>query len=161
MDYKKLLKKDLSAPLWKRGLAYLVDMVIVGVVVVLPLEPTLEGLSQGSSFFGGYSFLQSNPHLALKLLVLSLAIALLTVLYWAILEYKLRQSVGKLLLGIKVVSTKKTFTFSQCFVRNITKFTSLFLLLDVLYMLFKGGNQRYTEVLSKTEVLVGGTNGKV
>ena len=129
-----------TASFWKRVFAYIIDVLIVDVVVVYPFE----------KYFGkmnGFSFNISG-----NLLVAVVIIAILTVFYWAILEYSMRQSIGKMVMGIYVSTTKK-FTFWQFIVRNIPKISSLTIILDSLYMLRTRQHQRYFEKLSNTEVL--------
>lgn len=129
-----------TASLWKRVFAYIIDVLIVDVVVVYPFE----------KYFGkmnGFSFNISG-----NLLVAVIVIAILTIFYWAILEYSMRQSIGKMVLGI-YVSTAKKFTFWQFLIRNIPKISSLTIILDSLYMLMTKQHQRYFEKLSNTEVL--------
>ena len=73
-------------------------------------------------------------------------------IYWIILEYKVRQSIGKYIMNIYVTSTTKNLGFSQVIIRNITKISLPLLILDVLYMINNKG-QRYTEKLSNTKVI--------
>tara|TARA_Y100000310_G_scaffold344346_2_gene456608 strand:+ start:11448 stop:11933 length:486 start_codon:yes stop_codon:yes gene_type:complete len=161
MDYKKLLRRSTPAPLWRRGIAYLIDISVVTLVVLYPLQKLLDNYTQQGSFTETFTYIQQHPQAVTQLLIISFAITLLTILYWAILDYRIRQTLGKYLVNISVVPTTKKYTFGQCVMRNITKFSTFLLLLDLVYLLFRGGNQRYTEVLSKTEVLIGGTNGKI
>lgn len=128
------------ASFWKRVLAYIIDVLIVDVAVVYPFEKYFGKMS-------GFSF-----NLSGNLLVAVVIIAILTVFYWAILEYSMRQSIGKMIVGIYVNTTKK-FTFWQFIVRNIPKISSLTIILDSLYMLMTKQHQRYFEKLSNTEVL--------
>ena len=77
---------------------------------------------------------------------------ILTILYWAVLEYKLGQTPGKMLMKIRVRSLNAQLTFKQCIFRNITKLSFLLLLLDTLYT-FKSGNQRFFDTLAQTQVI--------
>jgi len=73
------------------------------------------------------------------------------------MEWKFNQSVGKILLGLVVVSTtKKTLTFGQALTRNVTKLSNILLILDCINIFKdKKKNQRYFEKISKTQVLEG------
>jgi len=88
-----------------------------------------------------------------KMFSLAIVIAVITVLYWALLEYKLSQSIGKMLMRIKVVSTTgKPLTFAQCLTRNLSKFSTILLALDTLYM-FKSGTHRFLDTVATTQVI--------
>ena len=152
MRLKKTVSKEVPASLWIRIFAYLIDSILVTLIIVLPLTSNLE-----DSSFTSYESFSSNFALTKTVFIIGFFVALLSILYWAILEYKERQSVGKWLLRIHVKSTTGTLTFSQCVIRNVTKLGSLFLFLDCLYMIFKKTHQRYFETLSKTEVVRGET----
>jgi hypothetical protein len=159
MDYKKFFQRPIHASLWRRVIAYIIDILLVATVVTYPLQSMFDDIPQ-QSFTSLFSYLQNHSDLAFRMAGVFLAIALLSIFYWTILEYTLHQSVGKLLLNISVVSTTKQFTFFQCFVRNIPKFSNILLILDCSFMFFKGGNQRFFETLSNTEVVQGGYHGK-
>jgi len=153
LEKRVKLKKDLiHAPLWKRVFAYFIDAIIVNLVIFPPFKPYLSiTVAESNSIFETLrSALSIN--LSLNMILISTSIAILTVLYWALLEWRLNQSIGKLVMGLYVVAEKKAPTFTQCLTRNITKISPFVLLLDCLY-LFKTKNQRYFEKLSGTNVM--------
>lgn len=159
---KKATKKELEQflgyqkpnLLWRRYLAFLIDFVVIYFVVIIPFKPFLSSFPQAKDISQFYNLFSSEKLIALKpLFYISLVIAFLTIFYWAILEYKTGQTLGKKLLNIKVNSKENELTFWQCFLRNISKINTLFLILDVFYMWYYQTNQRYLEVLSKTEVV--------
>ena len=94
-----------------------------------------------------------NGDFDIKDLIRTTAVSILTVLYWSVFEYNLKQSPGKMLLKIYVNPTDKNLTFSHAVVRNLSKMSGLLLLIDCLYMVIKKTNQRYLETVAKTEVL--------
>lgn len=154
MNIKGILSRGGPAPLWKRTFAYVLDILLVDLVIVLPFQPLLNKISgTGEDFAEMYSFFNNNPTNMKIIFFVSLLISLFTVLYWAILEYKLQQSVGKMIMNIYVRSKTKNLTFYQCFVRNISKMSLLPLILDCSYMFFKKTNQRYLEKMTNTEVI--------
>lgn len=126
------------ASLWKRGLAYLVDVFLIYIIIMIPFKNNLELI---------------KTEMPSDLLAISFLIAILSLFYWAILEYKIQQSVGKMLFRIYVKSRTKKLSFWQCLVRNLTKMSMFFLFLDCLYLLITRGHQRYFERLSGTEVV--------
>lgn len=86
-------------------------------------------------------------------ILISIIVSLLSLFYWAYLEYQFGQSVGKIIMKLSVKSTlRKKLTFTQTVIRSITKLSTILIILDTLYMLYKKGNQRYFEIISKTKV---------
>ena len=151
MDIKRLLRRETPAPFWKRVVAYLIDSLVLA-LILLPLEPF------EASYFSFREFLSqfSSTVFTFQFIVAVVLIVALTLSYWVFLEYKFHQTLGKYLLGLYVRSEGKLLTMKHCLLRNLTKLSSLLLLLDILYMLFKGTNQRYSETLAKTEVVTHG-----
>lgn len=151
---KRLNKlKTVPAKLWKRVLAYLLDSFIVSFLVVSPFQPLLERPKiESISELAGY--MGSNLHVSGKIFVLTLIIGLLTILYWAVFEYYFQQTIGSLIMKIKIQSTlKKPMSFYQSFIRNITKISVFVLIIDSLYIYISRTHQRYLEKMSNTEVV--------
>jgi uncharacterized RDD family membrane protein YckC len=80
-----------------------------------------------------------------------LIIAALTVAYWAALEYKARQSIGKMIMKIYIKSDEKMLTLGQCIIRNISKISGILLLIDIIGIALNG--QRFLERATKTRVV--------
>lgn len=151
------MKKSITipAPLWKRACAYLIDALILSLIIYVPLKKAVPtAVIDQSALFSPMMY----QHVK-SIIISFLIVALLTILYWSILEYKTSQSLGKMLMKLKVQSTEKSLTFRQCVLRNLTKISSLFLLLDTLYIL-KSGTRRFFDVLSRTEVIDVSQKGK-
>lgn len=128
------------APFWKRLFAYIIDVLIVDVVVAYPFEKQLGKIN-------GFSLSLSGD-----LFIAVLIIGILTVFYWAILEYSMRQSIGKMVMRIFVNAPQKTNMW-MFLLRNLSKISVLTLALDSLYMFATKQHRRYFEILSNTEVL--------
>jgi uncharacterized RDD family membrane protein YckC len=144
------------AQIYKRMVAYLIDIIIISFIVVWPFNDILKKLNgiDDWNYYTKFQFLMNNPEKTIQLALISLLIVILTLVYWTILEFKLRQSIGKMIMNIKVVSKRKNFTISQCLVRNISKPLDLVFLFDVIYLLFnKESRQRYFEKISDTLVI--------
>jgi len=80
---------------------------------------------------------------------------LILFLYSAFFEYAAGSTVGKAILGLKVVSTKGRLELPDTLIRNVTKIYGLFLLLEfVLTLLVEttDAHQRYLDKLAKTTV---------
>ncbi len=137
--------KRVKATFFRRFVAYLLDAFIVSFIIGLPLAA--EAFNEEKFTF------EFNGDFDIKDLIRTTAVGVLTVLYWSVFEYKLKQSPGKMLLKLYVNPTDKNLTFSHAVVRNLSKMSGLLLLIDCLYMVFKKTNQRYLETIAKTEVL--------
>lgn len=146
----------MPAQIYKRMVAYLIDIIIISLIVIWPFKNTLESLNglDDFNYYTKFQFLMDNPEKTMQLALISILIVILTLIYWTILEFKLRQSIGKMIMNIKVASKRKNFTIRQCLVRNISKPLDLVFLFDVIYLLFnKESKQRYFEKISDTIVI--------
>ncbi len=135
----------IPAPFWKRLVAYFIDTLLLDLVVALPFRGyfiTYENMS--------FRELISGAQTA-QLGGIVFIIALLSLAYWVILEYKMHQTLGKMLMKIYVLP--QNLTLAQALLRNVTKIFQLALIIDVLYMLFKRGHQRLFEKFSNTQVV--------
>ncbi len=133
---------------WKRILAYIIDIFIVNSIIVKPLNNLLK-FSGNMGMNNLLSFLESLLTLR-RFLIVTLISGIITILYWSVLEYKIQQTLGSLLLNIKVKSETKKTNFLQFLVRNITKISPAILAIDSIQVLYSDKKQRFTEKLSKT-----------
>ncbi len=77
-------------------------------------------------------------------------------LYSAFLEYSAGVTLGKAILGLKVVSTQGKLELANTLVRNITKVYALVLLIEFIVSLIvvtTDAHQRYMDKLAKTTVI--------
>jgi uncharacterized RDD family membrane protein YckC len=130
------LAKDLGAQeYWMRRLvAIILDALLVGAAAyILSLGPFPRG-----------------P------LELSAAGGLMFYLYSVVLEYLAGQTLGKMLMGLRVVGVGSKVDLSRLLVREVSKVFIGALILDVLagILVEKNGRQRYLEVLSDTTQVV-------
>lgn len=156
---KKLGVKGVSASIWKRGFAYIIDLVVIYFVIWIPFKQYISSSVEINNHnFSGALRSVYTAGFGWDMLFISSILAILTVLYWALLEWKVGQSVGKIAMGLYVVSEDgERGRFVQYLVRNVTKISFLVLLLDCLYF-FKTKHQRYFESLSGTRVVEYGGN---
>ena len=147
--------RGVPAKFWKRVVAYIADSLIISFIILSPFSSIMNTTLDKSSFSGILSSLQAT--FTKEVFVISLIVALLTLIYWTFMEWKFQQSVGKILLGLVVVSTtKKRLTFKQALTRNITKLSTIVLILDCINIFKnKKKNQRFFEKFSKTQVMEG------
>jgi len=153
-------KKIIEGPafLWKRIAALVADLLIINLVIVFPFQGILEKLiPQGLSMSGLSEFFNNNPETAGLATSIIVVIGILAMIYFSIMEYKTKQTIGKKLFSIFVVSETKELKLWQCFVRNLHWFLFapfiLLWIIDPIYMLFNKESKRLTEVLSKTKVI--------
>ncbi len=138
------------AILWKRVLAYFIDMLIIGVIT----SPFSIGISN-NNFSDMYTFFSSNLNLLRDLIAVEIVIAFVALLYFVLLEFKLGQTMGKMLLNIFVmpIDKAKGFTLNQIVLRNISKVFTLLLVIDTSYIFLRHTHQRYSEKISGTQVV--------
>ena len=142
-------------PLWKRVFAYIIDAIIISIIVELPFAAvtTKAFTTQNLDFFGFYTFLISNPQRIQVIIITTLIIAILTLFYWSIFEYKLNQTIGKMLFKLYVKSEKGKLTYDQALIRSITKISFILLILDCIGLINSPKAQRFSERWSKTYVI--------
>ncbi len=143
---------------WRRSLAFLIDIFIIGLLTSplqglinkrIPIPKDLPGLIE---FFSNPNALEEHRSF---LLLISLLIFLIALAYWSILESTLKQSLGKMIVNIKVESKN----FLQCVIRNLSKallfFDMLFFIffIDIIVMIINKEHLRLFEKLSKTRVV--------
>jgi uncharacterized RDD family membrane protein YckC len=152
MDFKL---KEKNAALWKRFFAYVIDIFIINFIVLFPFKSYYKEMGNflNTENLISTGFLDQVKVVAPKFFLVSLLVAILTILYWALLEYYLKQSIGKMVLNIRIISTNKILKFWQCFTRNISKCSLLILIIDFIFVFFNKNNQRLFERISNTKVV--------
>jgi uncharacterized RDD family membrane protein YckC len=151
---KSIEIKDVAVTsLWKRVFAYIIDLIVISFVIFMPLKKFFSDMPEGE-FEAVISYFSQYNTFSLDFFIVSFIAALLTVLYWALLEFYLSQSIGKMAMKIKVVTVDKTkLDFRKCFLRNVTKVSTFVLFLDILYGIVTRSNRRYFELITKTKVI--------
>lgn len=149
-----MLKKEAYAPLWKRIIAYIIDLAIVNIVIIIPFKPVLDKITlKNGDFLTFYNFYVNNPEYTSTLFLISFFIALFMLIYWTVLEFTLQQSIGKIVFNLKVISENKKLNLWQCLVRNISKINTILIIIDSLFIFKSIKNQRLLEKLAKTYVV--------
>lgn len=124
------------APFWPRVWAKLIDFALA-IAVIAPLV--------------WLASLTGHAELFLITCVLLLA---LSPLYPIVAEYRFAKTVGKYVLGLRVVrESGARISFGQSIVRQLPAFFQVFLI-DAMFALFTDKHQRAFELLSKTRVVV-------
>jgi len=143
--------KQKPARFWKRGVAYIIDTFIISFIIMSPFSNLLSQNTDINTFADFIRALQAT--FSLQFVTITIVTGILALLYWSFMEWRFNQSVGKILLKLTVRNlTKKPITFTQALVRNLTKLSTIILLIDSIFIIKSKKNQRYFERLSKTQV---------
>lgn len=134
---------------WKRFASFLVDSLILSTIITKPLSKlidknTPQNLTDLLSIDLGNIFLVAS------------IISVINFIYWVSLEYKIQQTLGGLIFSISTGAEKGKLTLTQTILRNITKLSSILLVIDSIGILFSKKRQRFTERLTKTITLENG-----
>ena len=145
-----------QASVLKRIGAFIVDLLIINIIILFPFRSIFEGILPAGNFSEAFDFLRS-PESSMILEIIMIAVGILTILYFMLLEKKIGQTPGKMLFGLFVRSQGKDLKNWQLFVRSmflipIFPFVLLWLI-DPIVMLFTKENQRLSEILSRTKVV--------
>ncbi len=146
------------ALLWKRIAAFFIDMMIINLIVLFPFRSLFQNIiPKDYSFSEAYKFLSSSTNYAGFMTSVSFIMSVLIILYFLMLEKKMSQTIGKMLMKIYVASDNNTLKAWQLLIRNLV-FIPIFpfvllWILDPLFMFFTKTSQRLSEILSKTRVV--------
>ncbi|MEM3374063.1 MAG: signal peptide peptidase SppA [Candidatus Woesearchaeota archaeon] len=159
-------KIEIASPL-KRFLAFVIDLFIIQILLI-PFSNYIEkNLTFTTDFSKNISLLESNPELLSSLSFFVFMVFLILFFYFVYFEYKLGQTPGKLILGIRVINysleknaSKKAnesekLNFLQSVMRNLF-FIPLFpfyllWFIDPIYLIFT--QKRLSDNFSKTIVV--------
>jgi uncharacterized RDD family membrane protein YckC len=145
-----------NAPIWKRFIAFILDLLILNIIVVYPFQSLVASVIPSKDFMTTYSYLSAHtPPRSLYAIII--AVAILSVLYFAMLERRTGTTIGKMVLSLSVVPTGGDNHAWRYYARSLFLIPVLpFILLgvvDPVYMLFNEDHQRFTEYLSRTKVV--------
>jgi len=146
-----------EASMLKRALAFAIDILFVEFVILFPFSGALEEIvPEENSVYEAFSILSSGSYDSLLRLV-GIFTAIPTIAYFAILEKRIGQTIGKRLLNLYVVSQTKELKYWQAFVRSIFLIPVfpfvLLWIIDPIVMFFSKERQRLSEILSRTKVV--------
>lgn len=145
------------AMMWKRVVAFAIDMLIIILIILFPFRKALSSIvPENYSFAETYKLLSSVENTS-YLLTVYFAASLLMFLYFYMMETKMSQTIGKRLMNIYVTADNNHLKIWQVLVRNLLFIPifpfDLLVILDPLFMFFTKTNQRLSEILSKTKVV--------
>lgn len=146
------------ALIWKRIAAFFIDIMVINLVVLFPFRALFRNIiPKDYSFSEAYRLLGSSTNYTSYISSVSFVMSMLVILYFLMLERKMSQTIGKMLMKIYVISDNKDLKAWQLLARNLV-FLPIFpfvllWIIDPLFMFFTKTNQRLTEILSKTRVV--------
>ena len=145
-----------SASIIRRFIAFIIDLLLLNFVIIAPFGRVITK-SVPKDFTKIREYMIAQPEISSKLFYMLVVIAIIMLLYFALCEYKLGQTLGKIIMKLHVKSDTKTLLFWQCVVRSLFMIPifPLFLLIfiDPLVMIFTKNNKRLSEILSKTKTI--------
>ncbi|MBR9690217.1 RDD family protein [Candidatus Woesearchaeota archaeon] len=140
----------------KRIAAFFIDLLILDFVVASAFSSYFTRVLPSKGYFDAYAYVSANPEIISQIYSALVAMSLLMILYFAYMEHKYNQTVGKMLFHIYVRPKQgKKITFWQSALRSIFLMPvfPIFLLwiVDPVLMLIKG--ERFSEIISKTQTV--------
>ena len=146
------------ALLWKRIAAFFIDVTIINLFILFPFRSLFQSIiPKDYSLSEAYNLLSTSIDYTKFISSVSFVMLILVILYFLMMERKMQQTIGKMLMKIYVVSDNNSLKTWQLLARNLV-FIPIFpfvllWVLDPLFMFFTKTNQRLTEILSKTRVV--------
>jgi len=146
------------ALIWKRIAAFFIDIIIINLIVLFPFRSLFQNIvPKDYSFSEAYRLLSTSTNYTGFITSVSFVMSVLIILYFVLMEKKMSQTIGKMLMKIYIVSDNDSMKTWQLLVRNLV-FVPIFpfvllWVLDPLFMFFAKTNQRLSEILSKTKVV--------
>ncbi len=133
-----------AAPFWPRAAARLIDAFGVLALVAMPII----------AFAALTLWREQGFLIPIAIIVTIFVVSILGALYPVIAEYRYGKTVGKHLMGLRVVrESGARISFGQAVVRQLPMLTQVWWI-DMLFALFTDKHQRAFELLSKTRVVV-------
>jgi uncharacterized RDD family membrane protein YckC len=134
----------IAASFWPRAAARLIDACGVLVLIAMPII----------AFVAVTLWREQGFLIPIAILFTIFAVSILGALYPVIAEYRYGKTVGKHLMGLRVVrESGARISFGQSVVRQLPMLTQVWWI-DMLFALFTDKHQRAFEILSKTRVVV-------
>jgi len=159
MKLKLPKQKTFTGPalVWKRMLAFFIDILIINFIILFPFKRLFQRMVPSSLSFEETFNIVNAPGLSSLIVATSIFVGVLMIAYFVILEGKMGQSIGKILVNIYVASETKEMKFWQLLVRSLFLMPLfpfvLLWIIDPAFMFFTKDNKRLSEILSKTKVV--------
>ena len=153
---RKKEESIVPAKLWKRLAALIIDLFLINLILFAPFRSVVgEMIPETTNIQEMLEYIQANPEVAKNLNFITMIMASLAILYFVIMERIFAQTIGKMLMHIKVKSLNEKLKLWQCLVRSLYIFPyfNLFIIIEPISLLFIKDNRRVLELLSKTRTV--------
>jgi len=152
----------LEASAWRRFGAFLVDYIILNAFVLFPFSNLLEKIFKTDSLADIMAIVSGDSMNVPALMYISFFMAVIALLYFAILEWRLNQTIGKIMMKIFVVSIKDKKDAKMSFFQSIVRSLGVLFLfvmpiitiIDSAIIFFNKDRQRFLEKTSKTKTVM-------
>ncbi len=145
------------ASLFRRFLAFLLDLLVLDLVVAGPFRGVFVGIFGKQELRDVMAVMEADLWTSFLAQMLLLMLGLLVLLYFMILEFTVGQTLGKRVFRMRVQDDSKQkkiwhYIVRSLFVIPVFPFVILWIV-DAIHMLFSIEGRRWTEKLSKTRVV--------
>ena len=108
------------ALIWKRIAAFFIDMLIINLVVLFPFRKLFQNIMpKDYSFAEAYKLLSSSADYTSYISNISFIMAILIIMYFLMMEKRMGQTIGKMLMKIYVASDNQDLKSWQLLTRSI------------------------------------------
>lgn len=164
-SYMKSYASTLSrAGFWPRLVAYIIDNIVIGVtmlILAIPVLMIMVLMSVPFSETANDTWFQAQSPAALAVFFAVMLVTVISALivgigYYIVLEGHFGYTIGKYLLGMRVLKTDGTrIGYKEAFLRNLSKYINNLIILDTLIMLifFNNEKQRGFDKIANTMVV--------
>ncbi|MBU0461853.1 MAG: RDD family protein [Nanoarchaeota archaeon] len=138
------------AAIWKRALAFVIDLLLIDFIVIGPFKDVILSLA-GYSTKQTWGMILTEPNNMASIMLIFALVSILALLYFVLTEYVLGQTIGKIIMKIRVVSLvpdRPWPGFGSCLIRSlfiipVAPFYFLWII-DPIFMMFNQNSQRLT-----------------
>lgn len=141
------------ATYWKRFTAFFIDVLIIELLIFSPFRKILSKLVVSDlTFTSATTYFESNPDILNKVTWIMIMVAFLVVMYFSVLQHKIRQTLGMMLFNLWVYTDDKELSYWKILLSNLS-FLPIFpfimlWIIDPIYMLFSSSRQRLMQRLA-------------
>jgi len=152
---KKEEEVVVSAKLWKRLIAFIIDLLLINIILSFSFSSVISGLvPETTNPWDTLAYVQENPEVANSLNLINRIMMGIIFLYFVIMERVFSKTIGKMLMHIRVKSLDNKLKLWQCLARSLFLIPffpfSLFWVIEPISLLFIKDHRRSLELLSKT-----------
>jgi len=156
-----------NASLWKRIVAFIIDMFIINTFLLMPFKKLFKKIPSSFNFSETYSYLAYNTELKSFIFKITLFASLIVFIYFILFETILNQTLGKMIFNIyviprfsnenEVIQKGVKISFFKSMIRNLFIFPFLpFIILwivEPIIMFSSPLHQRLSEKLTQTRTV--------